>query len=236
MVEPLSRKPRRAKKNPKTLAIALPPIPRKGGDRLLDDERYWMTDRTLHLLAFRFVQLHGWKYAVIEEDEQVSILFLKMCAMVAAGAYDYERAKFSTLCWSTAFPRTLYREAQARTRLQLSSMAEGVDVEDRKACVGTMEGAELREQMKRVPRDCRRVLRMAFGIGYPELSTREIAILHRRTPQWVRARIEEGLAVLRVAYGDSTTEATSDDRPARKGNPEAGDGLPVARGCRADSD
>lgn len=225
---------RRARYNPSTLSIALPPIPRPRGDapRLLDDERYWMTDKTLHELAWWYVSRHGHKYA-IDRDEQVSILFLKMCAMVANGSYDYERAAFSTLCCGTAFPRTLYREAVMRGRVSRPERL-GDDLEDRRPDHASVEAIEAAGLIDRLPEPQRGIVRMAFGIDYPEITTREIAILLRKTPAWVRKRIDEGLNLLRAAYGSASDEGPHDERRSRKGYPKAGDGLPLARGSGAD--
>ncbi len=195
---------RRQRYNPSTLSIALPPLPRSRGDapRLLEDERYWMTDKTLHALAWRYVGIHGHKYG-IDEDEQVSILFLKMCAMVANGSYDYERGAFSTLCWSTAFPRTLYREAVLRRRVTRPESL-GEDMEDTRPDHASLEATEAAGLIGRLPSQHREIVRMAFGIGYPEITTREIAVLHRKTPAWVRKRIDEGLRMLRAVYGSAS--------------------------------
>lgn len=191
--------------NQATLAMPLPPIPLPepipagGQSRLMEDERYWMTDKTLHLLAYRYVQVHGWKYR-IDRDEQVAILFLKMCSMVAAGLYDYERGAFSTLCWSMAFPRTLQRAAIRKAKTLPLSDRRAERIEDRSERHDVVINAELAAVVRRLPKSHREIVRMAYGVGYPELTIQEIAILHRRTTVWVRKKIDEGLTMLRAAY------------------------------------
>lgn len=198
-----TRRRRKATYNPATITLLLPPIPGKTGEpRLLDDERRWMTEKTLHLLAYRYVQLHGHKYA-IDKEEQEAILMLKMVSMIASGAYDYRRSQFSTLCYGTAFPRVLLREAMARHgHVADMTDAKSEPIDDYQEPQGELEEAELKGFVDKLPKRRRRILRMRFGIGCDAMTLGAIAAVYGKKTAWVKKEIAAALDSLRAEYGE----------------------------------
>jgi RNA polymerase sigma factor (sigma-70 family) len=110
---------KRRRRRHQATTLPIPPCPGpRAAEELTDMERQWMESKTVWLLALHWLENRGrygdkqpqWmKYAPLEKDDQIGILYTHMVRMVARGKYDPHKAQFSTLCYSSAFPNILKR-------------------------------------------------------------------------------------------------------------------------------
>ncbi len=194
---------RKRRKRRHSLESIFPPMPRPSGGPLLPDEKAYVEQHSHWRLAQDFVNKYGWKYSYLDPTEQVEILESKLVSLMA-GRFDCTKARLSTLCYSTAFPRELQRANELAQRKVFHAMPETFDAPDESHTI-PIEVQDAVEALEKLDARQREAVSMLFGLGawrnHPCKPVEIKVLLGMPSSAAVNGMIRKALVVLREQLG-----------------------------------